>query len=643
MLPKDHLAKGGKFRQSSFVGGSVYRMKGVKLNTPNDQGSGQPAPAAEPLIITASLTLPTQEEIKKLTLDEATALQTRIASAFNDIKAIKDPSFEDVDKIDALVAAANELTANINKAKSVATASLDTVDPDPTDSKEDDDKDAAPVNPDGTPVTPVADPATPAAPGTTEPPKVDDAPEGVTSGGAPDPEGVPAATPSEPGTPAATPDQGEGVAVAAAPIVYTAAANSLHVAQGDQVDRAQLGDLFQTKIKTVGSSFVASQIKQVPLAGFNGDAAHNTELMLAIPTPGREDQRSPLIKQFGMENRIPNANTFVSAWGCTPYDVLRQMQSCNQSGRTLKSRFRQISDPKLNPLLLSKGTINSGSVSVRTSASAAIDPADSSTWKAAPAWTCGAQRQVVQNEIITAMTITEQEDFNNSEAVADGIETLNRKAEVKAESLLLDQLDATLSHYSLSQHSIGGANLAKGVAGGIYQILNNANYTNVDNYEIAIDAGLIQLLIGEELSRGFRFQDAQEAAKDIFSAFGLDVVTLIGGADSTQSITSLPTVGGGATAIPTYTQYAPTAWAVRIYNADNYAVIDHPDNNYEAGSVVQDLDLLRQNRRAIFGRQYEGLADIGQCAGIRIDVSTCINGNRRIADGSPDCTSGASS
>lgn len=562
------------------------------------------------------------EDTSTLTVEKATELHTKVASAFKDIQDRKAGgealSMADLAIATELHTAATQLASAIKAARTAS--ALDSIDSLDEEDKKDDAKDAKT--------------ASEGDEGTDKDPKKDA--QGAFEG---DPgEGDPKAKEGEDeGSEGDEGDEGEGDDATTASRVYTASANTLGKNAGDVVNYDDLSSMFREKIKGDTQSYVASSsIASDKVVDLSGNAGKNTETVLSIPTPGREKEESRVANQFGYKKEELD-ESFTAAWGCTPVDVLRELRSCNASGRPLLNQFRQVVTDTLNPLLLSKGTVAAGSTSDRNSGSTDIDPADSATWKTCPAWTCGAQRQVVQNEIISCMTITEQEAFNNSEAVADALETLNRRAEIRGERLLQTQLDTSLSKYTLAANGNGASNITRGIAGLFYNIVQAGNYEDLSGYVVEVDAGLLELLYAEQAGRNYTPDDIRRAANELLDVFGLPVFAAAGGADPTRAAVTMNPPGSAAIALPAPATYAASTWRVRLFNPDNYAVIRNRNNEYTAGAVIDDLDLLRQNRRAMFGRYYEGLADFGQCAGAYVDVTVCLDSNRRLADNDVTC------
>lgn len=576
--------------------------------TTKDEGTAENAEDLKITTVTASFDIPADRST--LTPEEAKTLKSKIASAITDINAKETKTLADSKQASELLEVGLELKEMLKTASKTASAS--DLDDDEEEEKEEVKEEEKTVS------SEEADPEADVK-ATFDATSEETADEDAISG-----EEIKA----------------EDETPVTASRVYVASANTQGHATGDKVNFQDLAEMFSSKLNSDVKTYVASApIEGVPVTKLTGDAAENTKRILSIPTPRQVEtgEKSHVASGFGF-NQDELARTVTAAWGCTPQDVIRQLQSCNASGRTLLNEFRQTVTDKLNPLLLSKGTVDEDSISVRTAASDAIDPDDADTWKPCPAWTCGPQRQVLQNEVISCMRVTEQEDFNNPEAVADGIETLNRRAEIRAERLLTTDLDATLSHYTHTSDK-GGAALTQGIAGSIYQIVQAANYENLNGYVLAVDSGLLELLYAEEAGRNYSHDDIKAAASALLNVFDLPVVTLIGGANPSLADVTLNAVGAGAVALPSPANGGSNTWRVRLFNPDRYSVIRNQANDYSAGPVINDLDLLRQNQQAIFGRFYEGLADFGQCPGIKLDVTVCLDSNRRVADSVETCES----
>lgn len=82
--PQDHLAKGGVPRTSGAVYGGLGRLKGVKFNTPNDQGSGTPATEDTPTDTPTDT--PAEGEVVEEVVEETSTLSEELqASIASDV------------------------------------------------------------------------------------------------------------------------------------------------------------------------------------------------------------------------------------------------------------------------------------------------------------------------------------------------------------------------------------------------------------------------------------------------------------------------------------------------------------------------------------------------------------------------------
>lgn len=355
-----------------------------------------------------------------------------------------------------------------------------------------------------------------------------------------------------------------------------------------------------------------------------GDIEGNTAKLLAAHLPGQTS--SPTAKAMGFDDSI-QART--AAWGCDPIEVSRDIVSCVTFGRPLAQEFPTLLANRLSVKFAGKGTFNIGGtattgtnlVTSRTSGSTAIQYGTSSTWKTILDYTCGTEQTLEPQEIIAAVRFTEQQQFSGPEQVAEAINRINAQMEINAERALATTLDTKLTQHTASL-SLGASSLSRAIANEIWQIEQTGNYTDMSGYIVTIPAGLINLMYADIAGREGAPQDVKKFADDLIGVHGLRTVITRGGTDPALTITAQ---SNGA--IPAL----PTVWYLRIFNPDNFRLARHAQNQYSVEAVPRDLNQLLTNSSAFFGRFYEGLADLGNCAQARLAVTLTLDSASRVA------------
>lgn len=417
--------------------------------------------------------------------------------------------------------------------------------------------------------------------------------------------------------------------VRTASVVYTAsAASEGQFTIGQKIGFDDIQELLNDTLK--GGVQQTTRIANLGYDGIpvvelrKGDVEGNTAKLLAAHLPGQTS--SPTAKAMGFDDSV-QART--AAWGCDPAEVSRDIVSCVTFGRPLAQEFPTLLVNRLNVKFAGKGTFNIGGtaatgtalVTSRTSGSTTIQYGTASTWKTILDYTCGTEQNLEPAEIIAAVRFTEQQQFSGPEQVAEAVNRINAQMEINAEIALATTLDTKLTQHTATL-KLGASSLSRAVANEIWQIEQTGNYTDMSGYILTVPAGLMNLMYADIAGREGAPQDVKAFTDDLFGVHGLRTVITRGGTDPALTITAQ---SNGA--IPAL----PSVWYLRIFNPDNFRLARHAQNRYSVEAVPRDLDQLLTNSSAFFGRFYEGLADLGNCAQARLAVTVALDSATRVA------------
>lgn len=468
------------------------------------------------------------------------------------------------------------------------------------------------------PEAPVAEEETPEVP-EEETPDEDEAPVAQEEVVMPEPELVMASaeTPSE-----------EVPEVKVASAVYTAsAASEGQFTIGQSLTYKEIGGLLEDTLKSgvkQKTRIANKRFDGAPIIKFTGDAEENLRKVLAARAQGQEG--SATARSMGYDDSF-EART--AAWGCDPADVDRTVISCVTRGRPVAEIFPTVIADRLNLKFPGKATYNIGGtatsgtnlISTRTSGSTAITYSDRATWKTILDLTCGEEEDIALTEFIAALRVTEQQLFSSPETVNEAISRLDAQLDINMERALLTLLDTKITLHTTT-NTLASNSISRAIAQEIWQIEQNGNFTNVDDYVAIIPAGLLNLMYADQAGRANPPEDIAKFANELINVHGLRTVVTRGGTDPSLTITAQ---SNGA--IPAL----PTAWPIRIINPDNFRLIHGPETQLSVESVPADLESLLTNSSAFFARAYEGLIDVGKCVQGKVTVTVPLDSASRIA------------
>lgn len=425
-----------------------------------------------------------------------------------------------------------------------------------------------------------------------------------------------AQTPPAPATPA----KKVALLASAGTEVVPAGTEMSYADLGVAIDRAKRGREGQTILASIPSYESDPDDLPMILSERNG-ATVNDELI-------REAVADWDDRVHGREPRQASARQGAI---CQPYDIIREIPDAFVTDTPVADIFPSRPAGRGGFQFTASGTLANvtGAVAIwQESNQAAVDPANSATWKPCIEYACPPTQTAVLEAITQCVKFDITLEMSNPERVRNLNNALAALVARTYEGRILQRIDALSSAYVFSGDYGALPALIEAVNTLIPQ-LNYANRERRGEYVLLIPPSVTELLTIDRANRGYGVESETS-----------DVLAYLRGNMNVRSVVETldPSLGGepgipfaplrplgnqaSAGAIP-YT----SGGAYRIRLVDPAAAIFAETGEMNAGTL-RDADLVRQNKTGYFAERFFFLAKHGPQPWATIDIELCADGAR---------------
>jgi hypothetical protein len=263
-----------------------------------------------------------------------------------------------------------------------------------------------------------------------------------------------------------------------------------------------------------------------------------------------------------------------------------------------------------------------------------VDPALSSTWKAMVTPPAVATESVQVIAVTQGLVVENCYKWTNPEAFANDLHIVASLTNDKLVSYALGRFDAKSRNTTQTVTAATGYGAYVTIKGILFGWRGYIQSLGLDpaftDYGIVIDAGLVDLIAYDVTVAG---EDGMKATRqDILNEFSLDFGAPVEVSQTEVGRTSpwaafragLPAVGAAAAAMPNF----PAAnFKMRLINFDGWWALRPPSIGF---GVIEDLDIMRQNRTAMFGEEFIGMGYDSPAEQLAVSLTVPFNGIRQI-------------
>ena len=295
---------------------------------------------------------------------------------------------------------------------------------------------------------------------------------------------------------------------------------------------------------------------------------------------------------------------------CGPFETMKEVPGLGSEERPVASIFRKVgvTGPFRYVNEVALADVLPGVNQWDCADQAAVDPLDPLTWKDCVDLACATETQVDPYAVVACGIASTHQELSHPELVDDFVMKLGINYARVAERLLLDTLRADAT---VLQHNVNGMGLNWELTRVLGHLPLGSTYNrrlDWENYEVLIPQGVMQLMVADELMRGFSMDEDRAQAKVMakISQLGYGGVTIIRDVDATAEAgiagleAGLVSPGGTINLDATIDALLPN---LPIYIVPTDAYTMGQSTIVEAG-WRRDNQLIRQNQVEYF---YEGM------------------------------------
>lgn len=225
---------------------------------------------------------------------------------------------------------------------------------------------------------------------------------------------------------------------------------------------------------------------------------------------------------------------------CGPFETMKDIRSLGNAERPVAGMFRQVAvtGPFRYVQEVVLADVLPGVNQWTCAEQALVDQLDPGTWKQCIDLDCATEVQVDPYAVVACGIVSTHQELSHPELVDDFVTKLGINYSRVSERLLLDQLRADAT---VLTHNVNG----QGLVWELIRVLGHLPLATTynrrldwTNYQLAIPQGVLQLLVTDELMRGFSMDESRAEAKvlGMLGQLGYGGVTIIRDVDATAEV-----------------------------------------------------------------------------------------------------------
>jgi len=402
--------------------------------------------------------------------------------------------------------------------------------------------------------------------------------------------------------------------------VVTAGAEMDYAALGQAIDRAKRGREGTAILASIPAFETDPEGLPTLLSEHNGTTL-NDELIREAQADWKERvDGTPALTASARQGAI-----------CQPFDIIREIPDAFNSSTPVADLFPSRPSGRGGWQFTVSGTLSdvAGAVRIWTEANqAAVNPADSGTWKPCIDYVCPPTQTAVVEAITECVQFPLTLEMSNPERVRNLNNALAALSARTKEGRILQRIDQ-LSHAFVFSGDYGALPVFIEAVNSLLPQLNWWNRLEPGRYDMIVPPGAIEVLRIDRAARGYGAEMEANDVLDYLTA-NIDVRRVVQALDPSAGgepgifADPLPGLGNqfAAGSIPFI---SGAAYRIRLVDAS--AAIYAESGEINAG-VLRDANLIRQNRTGYFTEQFFMLEKNGPQPWATIDLELCADGAR---------------
>jgi len=367
---------------------------------------------------------------------------------------------------------------------------------------------------------------------------------------------------------------------------------------------------------------------QTPFNMATASLLEATDMIMSLPTPGREDELSDQQTKYLRSKNITEGTDIIAAAFCAPAQKIDADVQCGGYERVIGNLFPSFAMEGLEVEWLEPIDVESeanyvGEVQLYTGSHDSGYSDVSSINKACYELGCLTRTSKRAREIKACLQANEQTVFTNPTGVNAVLRDGEALLAALADEILLEQIvDETLKmSYTSKNAGYGEVTVATTIA--LEALERQSKIRRVEDMVALVPRSLLNYAISDNAVRQFSLADANQAAQDLFGGVDVRQIALYDDALDASNTNGVPALSKwSATALTPRKD-----WSIHLINPADAFVAFRNENEWSLEPVAQSIAEKKANRWSWFARSYElfGRRGCGSWATIELD-GLCLGG-----------------